>query len=103
MGCIISGVLTAGYAFVAIVQYCLKGSPHPILGMVSMAFSTAVLFLIVGLAIGWAGWIIRRIPDDMLKFRSSEDLSRADMIHLISAALSAASLIAAAAIAAWVR
>lgn len=98
----ISGAITATYAFINVVRYALWGNIPPLLfGSVPMAFSTAGLFVVNGLAIFWCGWLIRE--EAIIKQRPPAGLNPAQAVQLILALISAGSLITVALIGALKR
>jgi hypothetical protein len=56
----ISGALGASYGLFVVVRYARHGDIAPLLfGHTPMAFTTASLFVVYGLAIFWDGWLTR--------------------------------------------
>lgn len=96
-GQMVSGSITTAYAFFNVVRYGLYGKTEPLLfGKVEMAFSTASLFVVVGLSLFWDGWLIRnetfiRLPDEPL---TSNQLFQLGLAFLSSMTLIVVALIA---------
>jgi len=91
-GSMTSGAVSTAYGLFTCIRYAQSGqSVSPIFGTVPMAFPTAALFVIDGLAIFWIGWLIR--TQNFSKARNYPRLSENHKVQLILAAISAISLI----------
>lgn len=78
----ISGGICAIYAFVNIVRYALSVDIRPLVGDTPMAFSTAALFVLNGLAVFWVGWFIQSRPDSVERSRRRNGMSNQQMLQL---------------------
>src|ERR1051326_1858267 len=76
-GCIITGFLTAWYSFFRLMEYLIYGFIPPLIhDTPAMSFSTALLLLADGIALAWAGWVIKHLrPDVLIYDRSSKVFS----------------------------
>ena len=92
----ISGAAGAGYGLWVVFSYARHGEVAPIVfGSTPMAFATAALFVVYGLAIFWDGWLTRertmqRVP--------SRQFTSHQMLQLLLAIISALTVIVTAAI-----
>lgn len=56
----VSGAAGATFGFYVVMRYALYGeSVRPFFGTTPMAFATAGIFVIYGIAIFWDGWLTR--------------------------------------------
>lgn len=96
-GCMISGMIAAGYAFFNVCRYAyFGGTIPPLWGSVAMAFSTAAIDVILGLAVFWIGWLIREETLTHAERYQAGYLSTAQMVQLVLALISSLALIAVA-------
>lgn len=103
-GCMISGALSAVYGCSVAVQYLLGGDVKPLwFGHVPMAFSTALLLVVDGLAIFWIGWLIREQAMVVVLRRGDKGFTTSQMTQLILAIISAGALVLVALIGALKR
>lgn len=87
MGQIITGAIMSGYSFIEILRYPKRGALPPFFGDTPMAFTTAVLLFLCGLAWFWNGMDKR-----MNGYQPKEQpftFTGADVAHVAAAAISA--------------
>ena len=94
-GCILTGAFSFGYSLVNVIRYATHGEIRPLFGYTPMAFSTAGLFVLNGLAIFWIGWIMRE-QTIVRPHKSQAGLTNAQIVQLLLALISASSLLAVA-------
>lgn len=87
----ISGLVGAGYGFFVVFRYAIhEKAVTPIFGETPMAFTTATLAVIYGLAIFWDGWLTR---ERAIQRPPSREWTTHQVLQLIMAVISALTMI----------
>jgi hypothetical protein len=90
----VSGAVGAGYGFYVVLRYAIYGKTvAPIFGTTPMAFASAGIFVIYGIAIFWDGWLTR---ERAIGRPPSRSWSTHQVLQLTLAIISALSMIAVA-------
>lgn len=90
----ISGILGTAYGLYVVIDYARTGETRPVLfGSVPMAFSTAVVVVVYGLAIAWSGWALR---EESINRMATDAVTPAQVFQLLLAFLSSITLIVVA-------
>jgi hypothetical protein len=93
-GCMISGAAGAAYGLYVVVRYARHGEAAPLLfGTTPMAFATATLFVVYGIAIFWDGWLTRERTIQRLPSRT---FTTHQVLQLVLAIISSLTLITVA-------
>lgn len=98
IGGMITGAVGAGYSFFNVLRYAFSPDHNmpPLWGQVPMAFSTAAVLTIYGIAIFWDGWLTH-------KKQQYDKLDSQQALQITLAIISAVTVIAVALIGAFRR
>lgn len=95
----ISGAIGAAYGMFVLVRYTRHGGGvAPLFGDVPMAFTTAVIAVVYGLAIFWDGWLTR---ERAIQRPPSRRWTSHQVLQLLLAIISALTVIATTLIGIW--
>lgn len=90
----LTGLAGASYGLYVVVRYAVKGEASPLIyGSTPMAFATAAIFVVYGIAIFWDGWLTRERSIDRSPSRT---WTTHQVLQLTLAIISALSMITVA-------
>lgn len=88
----ISGLAGAAFGFFVVIRYALHGHGlPPLFGDTPMAFTTAALAIVYGLAIFWDGWLTR---ERAIQRPPSRQWTAHQVLQLLLAIISALTVVA---------
>lgn len=95
----ISGAIGAGYGLFIVLRYSRHGEAAPLFfGNTPMAFATAAIAVVYGLAIFWDGWLTR---ERTIQRPPSQKFTTHQILQLVLAIISSLTLIITALIGLW--